>query len=120
MSLVSTCPLRGRVRLRDELRHRLARYAPSRLIQRVQILPDGTARPGESFPVDVVRSGDGALLIGIGGNQAGIDSKGGSVDQPFCHATLDYSLEKLAQQIAIAEATMPVLGEGRVVRHLAV
>jgi hypothetical protein len=29
-------------------------------------------------------------------------------------------LKQLSQQIAIAEAAMPVLGEGRVVRHLAV
>src|SRR5262245_2978306 len=104
MSLVRACPLRGRVRLRDELRHRLARRAPSRLIQCVQILSDGTARPGDGFPVDVIRSSDGALLVGIGGNQAGIDRKGRSVDQPFCHAALDYSLEELAQQIAVAES----------------
>src|ERR1700730_6284880 len=61
-----------------------------------------------------------ALLVGIGSNQAGIDSKGRPINQPFCHAASDHGLEQLAQQIAIAEAAMPILREGRVVRHLAI
>jgi hypothetical protein len=56
----------------------------------------------------------------MGNNQAGIDSKGGPFNQPFCHAASNHRLEQLAQQIAIAEAAMPILGEGRVVRHLAI
>jgi hypothetical protein len=32
----------------------------------------------------------------------------------------DHGLEQLSQQIAVTKATMPILGEGRVVRYLAV
>src|SRR4051794_11809943 len=49
-----------------------------------------------------------------------VDSEGRPINQPFCHAASDHGLEQLAQQIAIAEAAMPILGEGRVVRHLAI
>ena len=43
----------------------------------------------------------------------------------FCRLGLDgevpdHGLKQLSQQVAIAEATMPILGEGRVVRYLAV
>jgi len=68
----------------------------------------------------IIRPGRRALLVGVGSNQAGIDSEGRPVNQPFCHAASDHGLEQLAQQIAIAEAAMPILGEGRVVRHLAI
>src|SRR3954462_8702640 len=64
--------------------------------------------------------GGRALLIGIGGNQAGIDRKGSPVDQSFGHAAPDHGFEQLAQQIAIAEAAMPILGESRVVWSLAI
>jgi hypothetical protein len=50
-----------------------------------------------------------ALLVGIGGNQAGIDRKSGPLDQSFCHAAPDHGLEQLSQQIAIAAAVMPIL-----------
>jgi hypothetical protein len=35
-------------------------------------------------------------------------------------AATDHGLEQLSQQIAVTKAAMPILGEGRVVRHLAV
>jgi hypothetical protein len=60
------------------------------------------------------------LYVGIGGNQAGIDRKSGPLDQPFCHAAPDHGLKQLSQQVTIAEATMPILGEGRVIRHLTI
>ena len=50
----------------------------------------------------------------------GIDRKGSRVDQPFGHAAPDHGLEQLSRQIAVTEAAMPVLGEGRLVRHLAI
>ncbi len=83
-------------------------------------IPDGSARPGDGLPVNILRPDSRALLVGIGGNQAGIDRKGSPVDQPFGHAAPDHGLEQLSQQIAVTEAAMPILGEGRVVRHLAV
>src|SRR4029079_18097430 len=120
MPFVSAGPLGGRIRPGDELRYRLAGCAPGRLIQGIEIFPDGSARPGNGLPVDIIRPGSRALLVGIGSNQAGIDSKGRTINQPFCHAASDHGLEQLAQQIAIAEAAMPILGEGRVVRHPAI
>jgi NAD(P)-dependent dehydrogenase (short-subunit alcohol dehydrogenase family) len=97
-------PLRGRIRLRDELRYRFARCAPGSLIQSVEILPDRSTRPGNGLPVHLVRPSGRTLLIGVSGNQAGIDRKSAPVDQPFCHAAADHGLEQFAQQIAIAEA----------------
>jgi hypothetical protein len=41
-------------------------------------------------------------------------------NQPLGHTPLHRRLEHLAQQIALAEATVPVLREGRMVRHSAV
>ena len=104
---MSAGPLCGRIRLGDELRYRIARRAPSSLIQGVEIFPDGPARRGDGLPVNLVRPGRGALLVGIRGNQAGIDRKSGPLDQPFCHAAPDHGLEQLSQQIAVTEAAMP-------------
>jgi hypothetical protein len=75
MSFVSAGPLCRWIRPGDELRYRLARRAPGGLIQGVEIFPDGSSRPGDGLPVNIVRPGGRALLVGIGGNQAGIDRK---------------------------------------------
>jgi hypothetical protein len=120
MPFVSTGPLRGRIRSSDKLRYRLAGYTPGSLIQGIEIFPDASACPGDGLPVDIIRPGGRALFVGIGSNQAGIDSEGRPINQPFCHAASDNGLEQLAQQIAIAEAAMPILEERRVVRHLAI
>src|SRR5467141_4938857 len=117
---LSAGPLCGRIRPGDELRYRLAGCAPGSLIQGIEIFPDGSARLGDGLPVYIIRPGSRALLVGIGSNQAGIDSKGRPINHPFCHAASNHGLEQLAQQIAIAEAAMPILGEGRVVRHLTI
>lgn len=49
-----------------------------------------------------------------------MNHRGSLVDQPLCHAAPDHGLEQLLQQIAVREAAMPILGERRVVRHLAI
>src|SRR3954451_7845124 len=54
-------------------------------------------------------------FVGIGSNQAGIDSKGRPVDQPLNHAAPDHGLEQLSQQIAVTKAAVPILGERRVI-----
>ena len=41
-------------------------------------------------------------------------------DQPLVDAALQHGLEQPPQQVAVAEATMAVLREGRVVGHVAV
>jgi len=57
--------------------------------------------------------------VDIGTDQAGIDREPFATHQPFGHATLDGHLEQLAQQVAVAEAAVAILGEGRVIRHSA-
>ena len=49
-------------------------------------------RVAAMLTVNLVRPGRGALLVGIRGNQAGIDRKSGPLDQPFCHAAPDHGL----------------------------
>src|SRR5215216_1317297 len=78
MSFVSAGPLRGWVRLVNEFRYCVARRAPGRFIQRIEILPDGSARPCNGPPVNLISSSNSALLVSVGGNQAGIDRKGGA------------------------------------------
>ena len=62
---------------------------------------------------------DGMLAVHIGLDQAGIDREALAADQPLGDAARHGRLEQLAQQIAVAEAAVPVLGEGRVVGHIA-
>jgi hypothetical protein len=67
----------------------------------------------------ILISADGRFLFQLRDNIPHI-SKSGPLDQSFCHAAPGHGLEQLSQQIAIAEAAMPILGENRVVRYLAV
>ena len=50
---MSAGPLHGRIRLGDELRDRFARRTPGGRIQRIEILPAGSARPGNALPVNL-------------------------------------------------------------------
>ena len=112
-------PLRRRIGPRDELRLHLARRAPGGIVQRVEILLHRAAGLGHRLPVDRFRPFRRALLVGVGPDQAGVDREAFAADQPFLDAAPHRRLEQLAQQIAVAEAAMPVLGEGRVVRNIA-
>ena len=49
------------------------------------------------------------LPIGIRLDQTGIDRKGFAADQTLCDAALQDRLKDASQQIALAEAAMPVL-----------
>ena len=73
----------------------------------------------DRVPVDLLRPFRRALPVGVGPDQAGIDREALAADQPFLDAAPDRRLEQLAQEIAVAEAAVPVLREGRVVRHVA-
>ena len=55
-------------------------------------------------------------FVCIGFDQAGIDCHALTADQTFFDAPRNSRLEKVAQQFALAEASMPVLGERRVIR----
>ena len=56
----------------------------------------------------------------IRADQAGIDGEPLGAHQTFSDTTLDGHLEQLAQQVAVAEPAVPVLGERRVIGHSAV
>jgi hypothetical protein len=94
MPFMSAGPLRGRIRPGDELRYRLAGCAPGGLIQGIEIFPDGSARPGNGFPVNIIRPGSRALLVGIGSNQAGIDRKGSPVTRVTLSLSDLFSVER--------------------------
>jgi len=51
---------------------------------------------------------------GIGLDHARIDCKAFGTNQPFTHATLEHSLKDMAEGLALAKATVPVLGKRRV------
>lgn len=54
----------------------------------------------------------------IGFDDAGVYRKPLATDQPFAHATAQDRLEHMTERIAVADSTMAVLGEGRMVRNL--
>lgn len=54
--------------------------------------------------------------IGARNDQGRVDAEGLAADRPNSDATRQHSLEPTAKEIAVAEAAMTVLGEGRVVR----
>ena len=123
MSFVSAGPLRRRIRPGDELRYRLAGCTPGSLIQGIKIFSDGSARPGDGLPVDIIRPGRRALLVGIGSNQAGNSTAKKAVPStsPSAMQRRTTVSNSLAQQMRNrGSGHVPILGEGRVVRHFAV
>jgi len=57
------------------------------------------------------------LLVGICLNQTGVRRKALTADQPIRDTPRDRRLKQFAQQIAVAETAMSVLGKCRVVWH---
>ena len=60
------------------------------------------------------------LTTGIGLHHAGIDRKALTTDQAFIHAALQDLLENEAKRFRFAEPAVPILREGRVIRHLVI
>ena len=81
-----------------------------------QVLIDRAAR---QFRRQALRSIDATLPVCIGLDQAGIDGKTLAAHQALGHAAPYHHLEDMAQKIAVAEAAVPVLREGRVVWNFA-
>ena len=73
------------------------------------ILTDGVAGICISLPL---LSWHRALLVGVGGDQAGIDCQAFTAHQTFAQASLDYRLEQVPQDIALTEAAVAVAREG--------
>jgi hypothetical protein len=57
------------------------------------------------------------FAVGIGPDHACINSERFAADQPCRHARRDRRLEQLAKDVAVAEAPVPILREGRVIGH---
>ena len=53
-------------------------------------------------------------------DDAGVDCKSFASHDPFLHAARNHGLEQLAQEIALAETAVAVLGKGRMIRDVAV
>ena len=112
-------PLRRRVGPRHELRLHLAGRAPGSLVQRVEVLAHRPAGPGEVVPIHGPGGRRRALIVSVGPDQAGVDREALSPDQALLDAAPDGGLKQLAQEVAVAEAPVPVLGKGGVVGHVA-
>jgi hypothetical protein len=112
---VGARPARRRIGGRDELRRHLGRGAERRVIQHRQILVDraldtsGT-RPWAPYALPTA---------GIGLDQAAVDRHPVAAHQALGHAAAHHRLEHVAQKIAVAQAAMAVLREGRMIWHLA-
>jgi hypothetical protein len=59
-------------------------------------------------------------VTGVRLDQTGVDGKAFTADKSGVDAALQDGLEQPPQQIALAEAAMPILREGRVVGHCTV
>jgi len=62
----------------------------------------------------------GPVPAGVGADDAGVHGEAFAADQALGHAAAHHALEQLAQQVTVAETAVPVLGEGGMVRHVAV
>ena len=98
--------------MRHEFRRHLGCSAERGVIEDREIFIDGAARC-------IWRQTRGALdtgaVTGIGLDQTGINGEAFTADQALIDAPLQDRLEQAPQQIAVAEAAVPVLGEGRMI-----
>src|SRR6202011_3871490 len=105
-------PARARGGVRDELRHDRRSRAKRGIVEYRQILPHGMVRLLGGRPLATRHA---TLAVGVGLDHAGIDREALAADQPLGDAALYGRLKHLAQQVAVAEAAVPVLREGRMV-----
>ena len=108
---------RRRVGRCDELRRHLDGRAKRRVIEDGEVFLD---RSVCCIGRQTRSTFDAGTVAGVGCNQTGIDGKAFAADQAFVDATLQHGLKQPAQQVAIAEAAVPVLREGRMIGHFAV
>ena len=104
--------------MRGELGLNFAGGTKRGLIQRVEILANRAGRVGRVNPCGVpLLLRRRVLLVRIRLDQAGIHRHALTTDQTLRDAACDGRLEQVAEQLAIAEPAVAILGEGRVIRH---
>ena len=109
--------MRRRIGRRDELGSDLASRAEGGMVERRQVLANRATGIGTIGSPLIPRNG--ALLVGVSSDQAGINGEAFSAHQTLAQASFHHGLEQVPEDIALPEAAMPVAREGRVVRHLA-
>jgi hypothetical protein len=98
-----------RIGSRDEFRRHWRRSSERRPVESGKILLRCAGRGLLDLLGLPIAAWNRLLLIGVGGNQAGVDRKPVGADQ---------ALEKPAQRVALAKAPVSVLRECRVIRTL--
>ncbi len=98
----------------DPLRLDRRGSAEGSIIEDLKILSDRTTG---TFGRETFFPRNRALAVDIGADQARIDREAFCSHQSFSHAALHRHLEELAQQVAVAEPAVSVLGEGGVIGH---
>ena len=109
MPLVRARPLGCRIRSGNELRGDGRGRAERRIVERGEIFARGANRVLLDLLKLPVLACNRALLVGVGGDEAGVDRKSIGAHQPLRHTALNDALEHMTQQIALAKAAMPVL-----------
>lgn len=87
------------------------------IIQRCKIFAHGTGADFRIVPIEVVTRLNAVLMTGVGSNQAGIDCEPFTLYQASRHTTADHFVEHPAEDTALPEAAMSILGEGGMVRN---
>ena len=106
----------GRIGRRDRLRLDRRRPAEGRVVQDRQIFRD-CATGGR---IEVFDLGDASPSMRVRHDHAGVDCEGLASHDPFLHAARHDGLEQLAQEIALAETAVAVLGKRRMIGDVAV
>jgi hypothetical protein len=110
-------PPRRRIGRCNELGPHLGCRAERGIVEDSEIFFDGAARRIRRQPRGTF---DAGAIAGVGLDQTGIDGEAFAADKTFLDAALQNGLEKPAQQVAVTEAAVPVLREGRMIGHRAV
>src|SRR5215211_5595492 len=112
--IACTGPASGRIDGRGELRRDRRCRAESGIIEHPKILLD---RPARGLGRQALSSRDALLSASVRLDQAAINGKAFATDQTFRDAAAEDGLEQAPKQIALPEAPVPVLREGRVIGH---
>ena len=111
-------PLAGRIGKGGELRLDLARRSKGGIVEHLEILAHGTRRrlsiDPARVPIGLRRS---VLLVCVRPNEAGVGCEGLTPNKSLDNAASHHALEQLPEEVTVAEPSVAVLREGRMVGH---